>query len=147
MDESVAMEDDKTGIKRKDKIVSEDTKSPAKSKAKAKGMTKQSPNSKAQLRAIIDAVREISDSANLSKNFFVAHCMDSVSSGEKPHLLKAIVPSESTCIAIGPEGDFTSEEVQEMLHSGAKEITLGDMRLRAETAAIVAVTLFAARQV
>ena len=97
--------------------------------------------------ALIDAVREISDSANLSKNFFVAHCMDSVSSGEKPYLLKAIIPSESTCIAIGPEGDFTSEEVQEMLHSGAKEITLGDMRLRAETAAIVAVTLFAARQV
>lgn len=97
--------------------------------------------------ALIEAVREISDSANLSKNFFVAHCMDSVSSGEKIHLLKAIIPSVSTCIAIGPEGDFTSEEVQEMLHSGAKEITLGDMRLRAETAAIVAVTLFAARQV
>ena len=97
--------------------------------------------------ALIDAVREISDSANLSKNFFVAHCMDSVSSGEKTHRLKAIIPSESSCIAIGPEGDFTSEEVQEMLHSGAKEITLGDMRLRAETAAIVAVTLFAARQV
>ena len=58
MDESAAMEDDKTGIKRKDKVVSEDTKSPAKTKAKAKGMAKQSPNSKAQLRAIIDAVRE-----------------------------------------------------------------------------------------
>ena len=97
--------------------------------------------------SLIDAVREISDSTNLSKNFFVAHCMDSVSLGEKTHLLKAIIPSESTCIAIGPEGDFTSEEVQEMLNSGAKEITLGDMRLRAETAAIVAVTLFAARQV
>ena len=97
--------------------------------------------------ALIDAVREISDSTNLSNNFFVAHCMDSVSLGEKTHLLKAIIPSESTCIAIGPEGDFTSEEVQEMLNSGAKEITLGDMRLRAETAAIVAVTLFAARQV
>ena len=73
--------------------------------------------------------------------------MDAVSLGEKTHLLKAIIPGESTCIAIGPEGDFTSEEVQEMLNSGAKEITLGDMRLRSETAAIVAVTFFAARQV
>jgi 16S rRNA (uracil1498-N3)-methyltransferase len=97
--------------------------------------------------ALIDAVREISDSPHLSKNFFVAHCMDAVSLGEKTHLLKAIIPGESTCIAIGPEGDFTSEEVQEMLNSGAKEITLGDMRLRSETAAIVAVTFFAARQV
>jgi len=97
--------------------------------------------------ALIDAVSEISDSPHLAKNFFVAHCMDAVSLGEKTHILKAIIPGESTCIAIGPEGDFTSEEVQEMLNSGAKEITLGDMRLRAETAAIVAVTFFAARQV
>jgi 16S rRNA (uracil1498-N3)-methyltransferase len=97
--------------------------------------------------ALIDAVSQISDSPHLAKNFFVAHCMDAVSLSKKTHVLKALVPGESTCIAIGPEGDFTSEEVQEMLNSGAKEITLGDMRLRAETAAIVAVTFFAARQV
>jgi len=97
--------------------------------------------------ALLDAVREISASPHLAKNFFVAHCMDSVSLSEKTHLLKALSPTESSCIAIGPEGDFTSEEVEKMLDSGAKEITLGDMRLRAETAAIVAVTFFAARQV
>ena len=97
--------------------------------------------------ALIDAVSEISDSPHLAKNFFVAHCMDAISFSDKTHLLEALVPGKSTCIAIGPEGDFTSEEVQEMLNLGAKEITLGDMRLRAETAAIVAVTFFAARQV
>ena len=97
--------------------------------------------------ALMDAVREISVSPHLANNFFVAHCMDAVSLSKKTHVLKALVPGESTCIAIGPEGDFTSEEVQEMINSGAKEITLGDMRLRAETAAIVAVTFFAARQV
>ena len=96
---------------------------------------------------LIDAVREILDSPCLAKNFFVAHCMDSVSLSGKTHLLKALVPGKSSCIAIGPEGDFTSEEVEEMLNSGAKEITLGDMRLRAETAAVVSVTFFAARQV
>ncbi|MBT5148312.1 MAG: 16S rRNA (uracil(1498)-N(3))-methyltransferase [Flavobacteriales bacterium] len=97
--------------------------------------------------ALIDAVSEISDSPHLAKNFFVAHCMDAVSLSKKTHLLKALVPGESTCIAIGPEGDFTTEEVEKMLDLGAKEITLGDMRLRSETAAIVAVTFFAARQV
>mgnify|MGYP005635443209 FL=1 len=97
--------------------------------------------------ALIDAVSEISDSPHLAKNFFVAHCMDAVSLSKKTHLLKALVPGESTCIAIGPEGDFTTEEVEKMLDLGAKETTLGDMRLRSETAAIVAVTFFAARQV
>ena len=94
MDESTAMEDDKTGIKRKDKIVSEDTKSPAKTKAKAKGMAKQSPNSKAQLRAIIDAVHENrllalpgtavqSLTANLSNGFDIPKAIEnSVSKGK-----------------------------------------------------------------
>ncbi|MGY8917788.1 MAG: RsmE family RNA methyltransferase, partial [Flavobacteriales bacterium] len=54
---------------------------------------------------------------------------------------------KSACIAIGPEGDFTQEEVEEMISMGATEITLGDMRLRTETAAIVAVTYFAATQI
>ena len=97
--------------------------------------------------ALMDAVREISASPHLAKHLLVAHCMDSVSLSEKTHLLNALTPGESACIAIGPEGDFSSEEVKEMLDSGAKEITLGDMRLRTETAAIVAVTFFAARQV
>jgi 16S rRNA (uracil1498-N3)-methyltransferase len=96
---------------------------------------------------LMDAVHEISASPQLAKNFFVAHCRDSVSLLAKTHLLKALTPAESSCIAIGPEGDFTSDEIEEMLDSGAKEITLGDMRLRTETAAIVAVTFFAARQV
>jgi 16S rRNA (uracil1498-N3)-methyltransferase len=96
---------------------------------------------------LMDAVHEISASPQLAKNFFVAHCRDSVSVSAKTHLLKALTPAESSCIAIGPEGDFTSDEIEEMLDSGAKEITLGDMRLRTETAAIVAVTFFAARQV
>jgi len=96
---------------------------------------------------LMDAVHEISASPQLAKNFFVAHCRDSVSLLAKTHLLKALTPAESSSIAIGPEGDFTSDEIEEMLDSGAKEITLGDMRLRTETAAIVAVTFFAARQV
>lgn len=96
---------------------------------------------------LIEALREISASPHLSKNLFVAHCMDAVSSNGKTHLLKAVVSGESACIAIGPEGDFTYEEVEEMLNAGAKEVTLGDMRLRTETAALVAVTFFEARQV
>ena len=90
MDESAPMEDDKTGIKRKDKIASEDTKSPAKAKARAKGMAKQSPNSKAQLRAIIGASPQAipgravqSLTANLSNGFDIPDAIEnSVSKGK-----------------------------------------------------------------
>ena len=50
-------------------------------------------------------------------------------------------------IAIGPEGDFTLEEVKMMLSHNGSEVTLGDMRLRTETAALTAVTFYNAVQV
>jgi 16S rRNA (uracil1498-N3)-methyltransferase len=46
----------------------------------------------------------------------------------------------SKCILIGPEGDFTSEEIEMAQKAGWKEISLGQTRLRTETAAIVACT-------
>ncbi|ELR72422.1 Ribosomal RNA small subunit methyltransferase E [Fulvivirga imtechensis AK7] len=42
------------------------------------------------------------------------------------------------CVLIGPEGDFTSEEVEYALQNGFKKVSLGSSRLRTETAGIVA---------
>ncbi len=42
------------------------------------------------------------------------------------------------CILIGPEGDFSPEEVETALNLGWKPVTLGESRLRTETAAVVA---------
>ena len=72
----------------------------------------------------------------------VAHCMPGQVS--KNHLLHTLTKGEGACIAIGPEGDFTEEELRFMLDKGANEISLGDSRLRTETAAVVAVTYFRA---
>ena len=44
---------------------------------------------------------------------------------------------------IGPEGDFSSEEIDLALAPGFVEITLGDQRLRTETAALTAVVMVA----
>lgn len=41
-------------------------------------------------------------------------------------------------ILIGPEGDFAPAEIQLALDSGFQELTLGESRLRTETAALVA---------
>ena len=39
---------------------------------------------------------------------------------------------------IGPEGDFSKNEIAEALHNNFKTVSLGQTRLRTETAAIVA---------
>ena len=50
---------------------------------------------------------------------------------------------ESVLILIGPEGDFSPQELQAALDAGATPVTLGPNVLRAETAATVAVAIIA----
>lgn len=59
-----------------------------------------------------------------------------------PHLAHTLAPNLSTVIAIGPEGDFTPEEVQFASENGFQGIGLGQTRLRTETAGVFAVSVF-----
>ncbi|MBD1393814.1 16S rRNA (uracil(1498)-N(3))-methyltransferase [Mucilaginibacter glaciei] len=65
---------------------------------------------------------------------FVAHCDE----GEKVSLSQSIELNGRYLILIGPEGDFTPAEVGAALQNGYKAITLGESRLRTETAALEA---------
>jgi 16S rRNA (uracil1498-N3)-methyltransferase len=65
---------------------------------------------------------------------FIAHCAD----GEKVSLAQSIEKNGRYLILIGPEGDFTPAEVDSALQNGYKAITLGESRLRTETAALEA---------
>jgi 16S rRNA (uracil1498-N3)-methyltransferase len=69
----------------------------------------------------------------------IAHCYP----GQKPHLRSVVNPGENVLVLIGPEGDFSSEEVKLALENGFQEISLGQSRLRTETAALVACTAVA----
>ena len=66
---------------------------------------------------------------------FIAHCYE----GDKEALMQALNPGGNALVLIGPEGDFSPEEVQKALAHGFRPITLGKSRLRTETAALVAV--------
>jgi len=66
---------------------------------------------------------------------YIAHC----EKGDKKLLKNHVKPKESVTILIGPEGDFSSREISKSIKSGCIPITLGNTRLRAETAALVAV--------
>ena len=66
---------------------------------------------------------------------YIAHCQEN----EKILLSHALTPlSERITILIGPEGDFSDEEINTAIAQGFRPISLGDTRLRTETAAIVA---------
>ncbi|MCA1759298.1 MAG: 16S rRNA (uracil(1498)-N(3))-methyltransferase, partial [Bacteroidales bacterium] len=61
---------------------------------------------------------------------FIAHC----NVGEKPHLKNEIEKGGNVIILIGPEGDFSPDEVEQAKTNGFREISLGPSRLRTETA-------------
>ena len=71
---------------------------------------------------------------NPEEEKFMAHCNE----GEKPHLKNAIQKENDLLILIGPEGDFSLEEVLAAKETGFREISLGNERLRTETAGIAA---------
>lgn len=66
---------------------------------------------------------------------FIAHCQ----STDLPHLFNNYRKGSNVLIAIGPEGDFSLEEIDLAIEKGFQAISLGNSRLRTETAGIAAV--------
>jgi 16S rRNA (uracil1498-N3)-methyltransferase len=62
----------------------------------------------------------------------IAHCVDT----EKKYLNQVLEPAQHYIILIGPEGDFSEEEIDLALQMGFHPISLGEARLRTETAAL-----------
>lgn len=64
----------------------------------------------------------------------IAHCEET----DKKSLKEVLKPNNDVTILIGPEGDFSEKEITLALENNYKPVTLGNTRLRTETAAIVA---------
>ena len=72
---------------------------------------------------------------------FIAHCEE----GEKLEFKRAVQPDRPITLLIGPEGDFSPQEIEWATEKGFSAISLGDTRLRTETAALVGCTIVAMR--
>lgn len=68
------------------------------------------------------------------ENKFIAHCVET----ERKQLKDCIQPNENYVILIGPEGDFSGNEIELALENNFQPVLLGNTRLRTETAALVA---------
>lgn len=92
---------------------------------------------KQSLQARIPIVHQLQDFSSLlnrvkSQQCFIAHCEPS----EKLTLKQIDFSSKPLCFLIGPEGDFSPTEISSALAAGATAITLGETRLRTETAGL-----------
>lgn len=75
----------------------------------------------------------------LNAQRFIAHC-----EADKPRtsLTAALKPGTDAVVLIGPEGDFSADEIALALQQGFLPVSFGDARLRTETAALYAVAAF-----
>ncbi len=65
---------------------------------------------------------------------FIAHCVEN----DKATLKNEILPNNTCTILIGPEGDFSEKEIELAIKNLYIPVSLGQTRLRTETAAVVA---------
>ncbi|MCL6295290.1 16S rRNA (uracil(1498)-N(3))-methyltransferase [Jejuia spongiicola] len=67
-------------------------------------------------------------------DLFIAHCEET----DRKSLKQELNPNQNVTILIGPEGDFSVKEIEMALSNNFIPVTLGETRLRTETAAVVA---------
>ena len=75
---------------------------------------------------------------------FICHCYDENDvecDGKKPYLLDVLDGRQDATVLVGPEGDFSIQEVRLALENGYRSVSLGSSRLRTETAGLVAVDM------
>ncbi len=84
-------------------------------------------NNPVKIREFLASVRD--------GRLLIAHCDKS----ERKSLKSSIIPSQNTTILIGPEGDFSTKEIQLSKEYNFIPVSMGESRLRTETAGLVAV--------
>lgn len=93
--------------------------------------------SKQSLRFHFPVINDLMKFPDFIKNLdpettFVAHCNENLERID----LKEIIPDKNITFLIGPEGDFSDREIQFLAERGIKAVSLGNQRLRTETAGV-----------
>lgn len=76
-----------------------------------------------------------------SAHKYICHCYNEIARSDFFQSLGDVSNDADITVIVGPEGDFSIDEVQYAVDNGFKSVTLGDFRLRTETAGLVAITM------
>ena len=79
------------------------------------------------------AFQKFMDKDFTNRKKLIAHCEDA----QKIYVINKFEGEHNFCSLIGPEGDFSPEEIQIALSKGFEPVSLGEKRLRTETAGLV----------
>lgn len=90
----------------------------------------------------IHALQKLSE-VKLQQGFFFAHCAEDEKITLK-QCFKNAAPKGKYQILVGPEGDFSAAEIQNLKDRGGKPLSLGNARLRTETAGLYIAMTFSA---
>ena len=89
-----------------------------------------------QIDAMTDIRDYLAEPAPDGTQRFIAHC---VAEENRFFVSHAVKPSATVRVLIGPEGDFSDDEIRLALRAGFVPVSLGSARLRTETASLAAV--------
>jgi 16S rRNA (uracil1498-N3)-methyltransferase len=84
---------------------------------------------------VIDTLTRLKDLPDHAEQRFFGWC-----EGDHPSLMQLYTTASSAIVVIGPEGDLSPAEAQQLMDQGFRPIGLGKARLRTETAALAACT-------
>jgi 16S rRNA (uracil1498-N3)-methyltransferase len=82
--------------------------------------------------------KKLIDELNANSINMIAHCEES----QKLLFAEKVEKTKDVTILIGPEGDFNSTEIEQALQKGCMPVSLGQARLRTETAGVYAVSVY-----
>ncbi|MBR1543432.1 MAG: 16S rRNA (uracil(1498)-N(3))-methyltransferase [Muribaculaceae bacterium] len=89
------------------------------------------------LRELTPLAGVLSEARSFSGQKFIAYCDPSLPRAERVNFFNRYAAGSDVMLMVGPEGDFSPEEVKSALEAGFEPVTLGESRLRTETAAVM----------
>lgn len=96
-------------------------------------------------KPVVGSITPFADfiAANTAGRRFIAHCYEEIPRHDLFACLCSpqVAPDDDVTILIGPEGDFSIDEVKMAVKAGFIPVSLGNSRLRTETAALAAVMM------
>ena len=74
-------------------------------------------------------------------SLYIAHCYTEIARNDFLNEIQQANDQQDITILVGPEGDFSIEEVNQALEKGFSSVSLGQNRLRTETAGLVSIVM------
>lgn len=99
--------------------------------------------SRKPFKTLVNGMTSFDDFVNAHHegNLYIAHCYQEVERLDLFGQLQTADPETDITVLVGPEGDFSIDEVRKAVGRGYESITLGNSRLRTETAGMMAVAM------